>query len=94
MKNYPAIVLCALLLPLSALAQQPVVTLQSTVKGNQEQPKVLYIMPWQKADRVQLNYQPMQGITSDVFSRIDREEFLRELRFKQQLADKAATKSP
>ncbi|WP_339669398.1 hypothetical protein [Dasania marina] len=93
MKYYTLICLL-LLLPLTLQAQQPVVTLQSTVKGNQEQPKVLYIMPWQKADRVQLNYQPMQGITTEVFSNIDREEFLREMRFRQQLADKAAAKSP
>jgi hypothetical protein len=77
-----------------AWSQQAEVTLQSTVKGNQEQPKVLYIMPWQKADRVKLNYAPMQGIAGEVFSAIDRDEFLREVKYKQQLSVKAQSDKP
>lgn len=90
----PLAVIAMLLLVNTVFAQKPIVTLQSTVKGNQEQPKVLYIMPWQKADRVQLNYQPMQGIVSDVFSNIDRDEFLREVRFKKQLSGSGSQNNP
>lgn len=63
-----------------------VITLQSTVKGNREQPKVLYILPWQKADRVQLSYQPMRGVVDNVFNGVDRDELLRELNYRKQFA--------
>jgi len=91
--NYIIIFITGVLTSLAALSQEPVVTLQSTVKGNQEQPKVLYIMPWQKADRVALKELPMQGIVSDVFSNIDRDELLRELRFKKQLSARGLEKN-
>ncbi len=66
------------------LAQKPVLSLQSTVTGNQEQPKVLYILPWQKADTIKVDYQPIQGVVNEVFTPLDREEFLREMHYRKQ----------
>lgn len=57
------------------------VVLSSTVTGNQEQPKVLYIVPWQQAQSPELIYQPLQSLVDGVFEEIDRQEFLRELRY-------------
>ena len=79
-------VLLPLLLSSPVYGQQADVTLRSTVKGNREQPKVLYIMPWHKADQIEIAYRSTQRIAEDVFSSIDREEFLRELRYREQRA--------
>ena len=59
------------------------VTLHSTITGNQEQPKVLYIVPWQGpggADQLNTGLQP---IVSDVFAPVDRREFQRELKYRE-----------
>jgi hypothetical protein len=66
------------------------VVLQSTITGNQEQPKVLYIVPWQGpggADQLNTGLQP---IVSDVFAPLDRREFQRELRYRQLTTEQAA----
>ncbi len=63
------------------------VVLQSTITGNQEQPKVLYIVPWQGpggADQLNTGLQP---VLSDVFAPVDRREFQRELKYRQMTAE-------
>lgn len=63
------------------------VMLHSTITGNQEQPKVLYIVPWQGpggADQLNTGLQP---IVSDVFAPIDRREFQRELKYREMTAE-------
>ena len=67
------------------------VVLHSTITGNQEQPKVLYIVPWQPpggADRLSQSLQPM---LDDVFAPVDRAEFQRELKYRAENAQPAAT---
>jgi len=63
-------------------SQEAVVTLRSTVKGNQEQPKVMYIVPWQRPGDSSLEYQPMDNVASDLFTPVDRDEFIRELQYR------------
>ena len=74
----------------SAVAQQEgVVVLSDTVTGNQEQPKVLYIVPWQAARDDTILSQPLTTkLHSDVFAHIERPEHLRELQYLEQLAPK------
>lgn len=62
-------------------AQQGVVTLRSTVKGNQEQPKVLYVVPWQRDGKTTFVYEPSPTYLQEIFRSVDRDEFLRELEF-------------
>ena len=71
----------------SAVAQQQgVVVLSDTVTGNQEQPKVLYIVPWQAAkDDTILNQPLTTKIHGDVFAHVERAEHLRELQYLEQL---------
>ena len=71
--------------PSATFAQEARVVLRSTVVGNQEQPKVLYIVPWQSADSPQLNYQPLQNLVEDIFTPIDREQFLRQQSYRETL---------
>ncbi|MBB3169755.1 hypothetical protein [Simiduia aestuariiviva] len=55
------------------------VTLGTTVTGNQEQPKVLYIIPWQNAQRSDTLQGNMDSALSDVFKLVDRTELQREI---------------
>lgn len=61
----------------SASAQE--VTLGTTVTGNQEQPKVLYIIPWQNAERSETLQGNMDSALSDVFKLVDHNELQREI---------------
>ncbi len=80
--------LLALLLFLSGPSfaeEEAVVVLQSTVTGNQEQPKVLYIVPWQRPDGPEALYRPMESLVDDVFKPLERVEFVRELNYREML---------
>jgi hypothetical protein len=78
------------LLPVSSLAQQARVTLRSTVTGNQEQPKVMYIVPWQPPGAMEFRYSPVSRLAEDLFRQIDRDEFRRELDYRALLAEPGA----
>ena len=69
----------------SALAQNKTIELESTFKGNQEQPKVLYIVPWQKVAAPEAFYQPLESLVDASFELLDRDEFRRVIKFKRQL---------
>ena len=66
--------------------QEAVITLRSAITGNQEQPKVPYIVPWQQAGIPESVYTPMTTMISTVFSPIERNEFLREINYKEKIS--------
>ncbi len=67
--------------------EEGVVVLSDTVTGNQEQPKVLYIVPWQAAHDDTILYQPLETkLQRDVFAHIERQEHIRELKYLNNLS--------
>jgi hypothetical protein len=52
---------------------------RTEITGNQELPKVLYIVPWQKSDPGELMGRPVNTLLDEVLAPIDREEFLRQV---------------
>ena len=84
----PLLLLPALLLTTFAHAQknsqEAKVTLHSTITGNQEQPKVLYIVPWQPPGNSDKLMQPIKPVLDDVFAPVDRAEFQRELKYRSE----------
>ncbi|MDM3872238.1 hypothetical protein QSV34_12860 [Porticoccus sp. W117] len=64
----------------TAKADSAIVTLQSTITGNREQPKVLYIVPWQAPDGPESLRQGFQSDLDELFQPVERNEFLRQLK--------------
>ena len=57
-------------------------TLTTTIiTGNAELPRVLYIVPWKKANPGDLMGKPVNSLLDDVLQPIDRGEFRRQLRY-------------
>ena len=50
---------------------------RTEITGNQELPKVLYIVPWQKAEHGDLSGRPVNTLIDEVLAPVDREEFIR-----------------
>lgn len=74
----------ALLTALSgSAAAEDVIELESTVIGNQEQPKVLYIIPWKQADSLARLEGGLPQTIGDVFAHRDYSEFQREVKLLQ-----------
>jgi hypothetical protein len=53
----------------------------TTVTGNRELPKVLYIVPWKKADIGELPAQPFNTLLDEVLTPVDRDVFRREVTY-------------
>jgi hypothetical protein len=52
---------------------------RTEITGNQELPKVLYIVPWQKSDPGDLMGRPVNTLLDEVLAPIDRKEFVRQV---------------
>jgi hypothetical protein len=52
---------------------------RTEITGNQELPKVLYIVPWKKADPGDLMGRPVNTLLDEVLAPLDREEFVRQV---------------
>lgn len=52
---------------------------RTEITGNQELPKVLYIVPWKKSDPGDLMGRPVNTLLDEVLAPIDRSEFIRQV---------------
>jgi hypothetical protein len=52
---------------------------RTEITGNQELPRVMYIVPWKKANPGDLMGKPINTLLDEVLAPIDREEFLRQV---------------
>ena len=60
----------------------------SVVTGNRELPKVLYIVPWKKAELGDLPEQPFNSLLDEALKPIDRDEFRLEVTYYSKLAER------
>lgn len=58
---------------------------RTEITGNQELPKVLYIVPWKKADHGDLTGRPVNTLLDEVLAPVDREEFIRTVDYYREL---------
>ncbi|MGB5347400.1 MAG: hypothetical protein WBN23_14635 [Woeseia sp.] len=58
---------------------------RTEITGNQELPKVLYIVPWQKSDPGDLMGKPVNTLLDEVLAPIDRGEFVRQISYYENL---------
>ncbi|MEQ8205075.1 MAG: hypothetical protein RIA65_02785 [Woeseia sp.] len=61
---------------------------RTEITGNQELPKVLYIVPWQKSDPGDLMGKPVNTLLDEVLAPIDRGEFVRQVRYYDELRER------
>lgn len=55
------------------------INLQTTVTGNQEQPRVMYILPWQSPLSPDLEMEMLSSQEDSVFGHVERDEMQRSL---------------
>ncbi|MDH5425307.1 MAG: hypothetical protein OEY29_09955 [Gammaproteobacteria bacterium] len=75
------VLLIVLLLPSLSLAEQKIKLRSSTITGNSELPKILYVVPWKKVAATEISYNLIvHGINDDVLKPVDPEEFQRQVK--------------
>lgn len=58
----------------------------TTVTGNRELPKVMYIVPWKKSDIGDMSGKPVNSLLDEVLAPIDRDVFRRQILYYHALA--------
>jgi hypothetical protein len=87
------LVLLSLVLACGARAQAqeavtpaaPLTLESSAIRGNQELPKVLYIVPWKDPAMAELAGRPVNSLVEEILAPVDREVFRRQTRYFSQL---------
>jgi len=70
----------------ATVASTGVLTLDSSaIRGNQELPKVMYIVPWKDPAMAELAGRPVNSLVEEVLAPVDREVFRRQTRYFSQL---------
>lgn len=72
------------------LAEEPILVLESRITGNQEQPKVLYLVPWKSETGIEALNLPLNALSEPEFKPLVRDEFIRELEFRRQWSETQA----
>jgi|GEM_PF-875005 len=62
----------------------------TTVTGNRELPKVMYVVPWKKSDIGDLMGRPLNSLLDEVLAPVDRDVFRREVGYYKGMAASAA----
>lgn len=76
-----------------AQAQDRSNTEAPAILGNQELPKVLYIVPWKKPVQSEVAGKGFVSVVNEDLAPIDREVFLRQVQFQSQLQARQQPKS-
>ncbi len=53
----------------------------TTITGNRELPKVMYIVPWKHSEAGDLRGKPLQSLVDEALAPVDREVFNREINY-------------
>jgi hypothetical protein len=64
------------------------------ITGNKELPKVMYVVPWKRADLGDLTGKPANSLVDEVLQPVDRDVFNREERYYHTVAPKKAPDDP
>ncbi len=57
----------------------------TSIRGNQELPKVLYIVPWKEPGLTEPGGRPLNSLVDEALAPVDREVFRRQMRYFDQL---------
>jgi len=78
----------------ATVASTGLLTLESSaIRGNQELPKVMYIVPWKDPAMAELAGRPVNSLVEEVLAPVDREVFRRQTRYFSQLYGAGLAKS-
>lgn len=58
----------------------------TSITGNQELPKVMYVVPWKKAELGDLSGKPARSLIDEILAPVDRDVFRREIGYFETLS--------
>jgi hypothetical protein len=77
--------LILLMLPVELLAQERLEMEGTSIIGNKELPKVLYIVPWKPADKIDLSTPAYSSVLDDALQPLEPDSFRRQVKYYREL---------
>jgi hypothetical protein len=59
----------------------------TSITGNQELPKVMYVVPWKKSELGDLSGKPARSLIDEILAPVDRDVFRREIGYFETLSE-------
>lgn len=81
----PAVSASAARVPQATAAAERLQLDPTAIRGNQELPKVLYIVPWKHPGLAQPGGRPLNSLLDEALAPVDRDVFRRQIRYFDQL---------
>ncbi len=86
MKIKSLLLLILLLNSQFSIAEEEVIDIEGTsIIGNRELPKVMYIVPWKKSQLPDMESLPIDRLVDEALAPINRKEFKQQINFHEQL---------
>ena len=82
-KNLHIILLMMLFCIISANAEDRIEMEATSIIGNKELPKMLYIVPWKNSELPDMNAPPIESLIDEALAPVDREALKRQIRYYQ-----------
>ena len=83
--KFHSLLIAGLLAFSHAVNAERIIMQGTAVIGNQELPKVLYIVPWKKSELPDLSDPPLESLIDEALKPIDRNVFRRQVEYYQTL---------
>jgi len=91
--SWPGVLILMLSVSTPTVAQEERLEMEGTsIIGNKELPKVLYIVPWKPAARIDIPTPPITSILDQPLKPIERKAFRRQVKYHQALFPVSETK--
>jgi len=84
--KYLVILLTFISISISVSAEERLDMEGTRIRGNQELPKVLYIVPWKRSDIPDLSQPPLESLIDEALAPVDRDVFQRKVRYYDDLS--------
>ena len=75
----PLLTMIAITFPI--IAEESLEMEGTRIRGNQELPKVLYIVPWKRSEIPDLSQPPLESLIDEALAPVDRDVFQRKIRY-------------
>ena len=79
------LLMASLLIFSQGVRAERIVMQGTAIIGNQELPKILYIVPWKKSELPDLSEPPLESLIDEALKPIDRNVFRRQVEYYQTL---------
>lgn len=92
-KKYAYFAIISFFITFTATAEDRIEMEATSIVGNKELPKMLYIVPWKNSELPDINVPPIESLIDDALAPVNRDALKRQIRYYQIYSHQQKTQS-